>query len=361
MFSKRPNDLQDLIRPVWTGDTVYEESFLPVNEAGDDTDAPLLIPLLYHADEILSVTDMTREHTFEAGRDYVLKDGALLLPAGSTVHKMAWSAYNPAESDKYPFTCKNGGKLFFAEGKELHSREYCVTYRHSDGWDGFVPTCDKNLLPKTRARLLNREPFRFCWFGDSITTGANSSGNPHINVPPYIPMFPELTVHALSARFGCEIGYVNHAVGGTVSGWGCEKLPGDFAKEIPDIMFIGFGMNDASGHVLPETFIGNIRTMAEQTLALNPDCELLFCSTTLPNPLANQFVWDHETHEPLLAALAEEYGAKAALVPITSVHKALLAKKRFFDMTGNNINHPNDFLARVYTQTILTVLCGDLL
>lgn len=361
MTTGTPKDLKQLIAPVWTGDTVYEESFLPVMDAGSDADAPLCVSLLYHADEILSVTDMTREHTYEAGRDYVLEDGKLLLPAGSAIKKMPWSDYNPDETSSFPFTCSRGGKLFFAEGKELHTREYCVTYRHSDKWNGFVPVCDPSLLPKTRARLLNGEPFRFCWFGDSITTGANSSGNPHINVPPFTPMFPELTVHALSDRFGCSVGYVNHAVGGTVSGWGCEKLPGDFANEIPDIMFIGFGMNDASGHVAPETFIKNIRTMAEQTLSLNPDCELLFCSTTVPNPLANQFVWDHETHEPLLSALAKEYGSRAALVPMTSVHKALLKKKHFYDMTGNNINHPNDFLARVYTQTILTVLCGDLL
>ena len=35
---------------------------------------------------------------------------------------------------------------------------------------------------------------------------------------------------------------------------------------------------------------------------------------------------------------------------------ALLEKKRFFDMTGNNVNHPNDFLASVYAQTILKIL-----
>ena len=46
-------------------------------------------------------------------------------------------------------------------------------------------------------------------------------------------------------------------------------------------------------------------------------------------------------------------GDCAALVPMTSMHSALMEKKRFYDMTGNNINHPCDFLARVYAQVIL--------
>ena len=41
---------------------------------------------------------------------------------------------------------------------------------------------------------------------------------------------------------------------------------------------------------------------------------------------------------------------------MTGMHHALLKRKLFRDMTGNNVNHPNDFLARVYAQTILAVL-----
>ena len=33
--------------------------------------------------------------------------------------------------------------------------------------------------------------------------------------------------------------------------------------------------------------------------------------------------------------------------------KEKLYKKRFQDMTSNNTNHPNDFLARIYAQAIL--------
>jgi hypothetical protein len=40
------------------------------------------------------------------------------------------------------------------------------------------------------------------------------------------------------------------------------------------------------------------------------------------------------------------------------MHTTLLESKRYYDMTGNNVNHPNDFLARMYAQTILEVMIG---
>jgi len=32
--------------------------------------------------------------------------------------------------------------------------------------------------------------------------------------------------------------------------------------------------------------------------------------------------------------------------------------KRYYDMTGNNVNHPNDFLVRAYAQAVLTAISG---
>ena len=39
-----------------------------------------------------------------------------------------------------------------------------------------------------------------------------------------------------------------------------------------------------------------------------------------------------------------------AVMDVTSVHAALLERKSYRDMTGNNVNHPNDFLSRIYAQ-----------
>ena len=45
---------------------------------------------------------------------------------------------------------------------------------------------------------------------------------------------------------------------------------------------------------------------------------------------------------------------------VTEMHKAMFdAGKRYRDLTGNNINHPNDFVVRLYAQVILKTLLGQ--
>jgi uncharacterized protein (DUF1800 family) len=54
--------------------------------------------------------------------------------------------------------------------------------------------------------------------------------------------------------------------------------------------------------------------------------------------------------------MAKEYGNKMIVAPVTAIHSELLKKKKYWDMTGNNVNHPNDYLSSVYAQTILSVI-----
>ena len=288
--------------PVWKGNTVLYESFLPVVSRE--------IPLLYPADEILEVRTMDQKRVFAPGKDYLLRDGYLYIPEGSAISVMDWETYNPQEKSEAKktdkgFVCRDGGYLLFSEGP-------------------------------------------------SIATGANSSSL--IGCEPFAPIWPEMICERLRQVCGSSIRYVNRSVGGTTSGWGVTEVRQAFAEEVPDLMLIAFGMNDASGRVDRYVFRDNIRAIAKTVREMNPDCELLLVSTSLPNPLSPQFYSDHATHELLLGKLCGEFGLFADLVPITSMHRRLLARKRFYDMTGNNINHPNDFLARVYAQTALAVL-----
>ena len=53
----------------------------------------------------------------------------------------------------------------------------------------------------------------------------------------------------------------------------------------------------------------------------------------------------------------EEKHPFVAVADMTTMHYNLLEKgKRYRDMTGNNVNHPNDFLARIYAQVILKTI-----
>ncbi|NLZ37339.1 MAG: SGNH/GDSL hydrolase family protein [Clostridiales bacterium] len=240
----------------------------------------------------------------------------------------------------------------------MHRLQYAVSYKHGDSWLGPIPRAAEEKLPKFRAKIRAGEQVRVAFTGDSITTGANSSAV--VNAPPFLPMWPDMVTDFIDDNYPSKEGKtvnINRSLGGVCSDWGAFTARESFGKESPDLCVIAYGMNDASGRYTSLFVKENYRKIAEILLDINPDCEFIFVSTTLPNPIAAGFTTGlHFEHEALLAELTGEMGDIAALAPVTNMHRYLLTRKRFADMTGNNINHPNDWLARVYAQVICTVM-----
>ena len=340
------------VAPFWESDLMLHETFWPVG------DGEVAISLLFPADEVISLRSSDLQTEYEEGKDYFLRDGDLVIPAGSAVKVTPPDFYisptpRPNVHSKTGFAATGGGDLFFAETTAVIERQYAVTYRHKAVWDGPTPPKILSLLPETARRIRSGEAFTVGFFGDSITTGANSSSLYHRS--PNAEMWPVMVTKELASRAGVELPYVNKAVGGTSSNWGAETFGEAFPEKVPELLFLAFGMNDASGKRPTEAFIADMRSMIRQAREKAPASELVLIATTLPNPDAASFGGPHEAYEPALLALAEEFPRVAAL-PLTSFHKALLRRKAFRDMTDNNINHPNDFLARVYASYILSSL-----
>ena len=143
-------------------------------------------------------------------------------------------------------------------------------------------------------------------------------------------------------------------MGGKRSQWGAQVAASE-AGYGPDLCIIGFGMNDGSGRIPPESYQQNIKTIMEAVSAGNPDCEFVLIATTLPNPMVGRFFGYQEDYLPMLNAL-EKPGV--AVADMTTFHKHLLTRKRFCDMSGNNVNHPNDFLARAYAHVLWQTIIG---
>ena len=342
-------DIFACTEPVWKGSRVYRESFLPRDRR---------ISLLYPAEKIVCVENMAGTVTYTEGKDYVFENGGLFIPEGSAVRILSDEEYNPAVSDaehhtEVGFKCINGGYLMFGEGHFFHDISYAVTYDHSSTWEGELPVCHPERLYRTKAKLRNGEKLKFGFLGDSIGAGANASGV--MGAEPFMPSWPQLTCEKLAAVTGAEVECINHSVGGMASPWGVEVVEEKFKDNVPDVLLIEFGMNDGTGGMDRHVFHANIRTIAQKIRKMNPLCEILLVSTTLPNPVST-FLDRQPTYEFVLKGLADELGPDGDIVPMTTIHKALLEKKNYWDMTGNNINHPNDFLVRVYAQTILAVL-----
>ncbi|MPN39371.1 hypothetical protein SDC9_186899 [bioreactor metagenome] len=63
----------------------------------------------------------------------------------------------------------------------------------------------------------------------------------------------------------------------------------------------------------------------------------------------------HEEYTNKLYEVAKDYNG-VVVANMTQIHKYILTRKHYRDITGNNVNHPNDFVARMYLQVLLDTI-----
>ena len=146
----------------------------------------------------------------------------------------------------------------------------------------------------------------------------------------------------------------NFSVGGTSSAWGLKNI--DKVIDVkPDLVIIAFGMNDSAG-VPAVQYTANIRGMIDAVRKRNPDAEFILVATMQGN--ADWVTLKQELFPAYREALVGMVGPGVALADLTGVWKEMLRHKADRDLTGNGVNHPNDFGHRVYAQVLLALLQG---
>ena len=342
-------DLDTWLLPYWNGNITYHESVMFIGEDG--------APLLYAPEKILSVRSFDLKNEYKDGVDYEVRDGKIFRLEGSAIPYFTWDQFYPAKAEDSvtgsAFKGTSRPFVFFAEGTYFHQRQVFVTYTHKENTELYVPQKGEKLY-KFAEKLERGGEFNLVFFGDSITAGANASGRE--NTLPGTPLWAQMVAASFEKKYPkSKINYINTAVGGKDTTWGLSELEERVNAYSPDLVILGFGMNDGSRN--EETFRDGAKALIDGILAKNPDCEIATIATMLPHKetayWGPQHLW-----EGVLTELVKEYSC-VEVVPMTSVHSSLLTKKRYFDMTGNNVNHPNDFLIRVYAQTVLRRLGAE--
>ena len=347
-------DLDCYTQPYWTGNIVYQESVM-VREEKDGSIPD--IGLLYHAEQIISVRSSDLQKEYQEGTDYTLVDGKLHIPEGSSIPTVTHAFYYPAtESDNtFPLNPQYGfGYIYFSEGSAMHTMQIAVTYAHKDTFEGPIPAYKGDKLPKTTAKLENGEALKLMVFGDSISTGANSTAR--VAALPMAQTWFDMLADKLEKTYELEnLSLYNPSVGGKKSDWGATEAP-TVANFAPDLCIIGFGMNDGTKNYTTEYYRGNIQAIMDAVRLVNPDCEFVLIATMLANPEVSTFAGCQKDYLPVLEAMECE---GVVVADMTSFHEYLLTRKRFCDMSGNNVNHPNDFLARGYAQVLFQTIAGE--
>lgn len=329
-YSAAVPHLDPLTQPFWRSLTMHRESVVfTAFERG-----PATATLLFAPDEVEAVTSLAGDVAFHEGADFLIDRTArrLVRVAGSKLPQVDAAALTSAD-----------GALTFAQ-------TISVTYTHavsSDEWD--LPAA-RFELPRMIERLTRRDAVTICVTGDSISEGYDASG--FHGVAPHQPGYAPLVVNALEERYGAPVRLINLAVAGSTSAdgvWTADAI----AAARPDLVIVAFGMNDACYAEAGE-FADNISAIVARVKDRAPDAEFVLVSPMLPTAAC------HWVAAPRFgdyrAALAGLSGPGVALADVTTVWERLLTRKRALDLSGNGLNHPNDFGHRIYAQTILNGL-----
>ena len=346
-------DLERYMAPLWSGNIVYNETVLPLSDRFGEAQE---IQLLYDATEIISVRNGTLD-TKMPESSYELRDGKLLVKKQSGM-LMRYEDYYLDKPNfdliHLPSISKKGKYLVYQEGNFFHNRQLAVTYRHSGETELTAPEKKGDLLPKTMKKLKEGENFNLVLYGDSISVGANASDYFEVNANPHTPIWGKMLCDALEARSDCEIAFDNSLSKGGEYGCTYGVNPGNLEKlnaMEPDLLIIGFGMNDKD-HYTKEKFAEAIRTIMESVSSANPDCEFILVSSWLANPDITISPAGNDRIREYREEMLKMETTGVAVADVTSMHEQWLQRKRFMDMTGNNVNHPNDFTTRMYAQVV---------
>lgn len=342
-----------LSEPFWNSDIVHRESSVLIRDAADQS---AVARLAFPAAEVLSVTTADRLRaidlqtvarasgpslvTFNDPQPISPIDAETLFPSAGSENSYKHRTGHPEQN------------LLYQPGRWFHDRNVEVTYRRAENdaanAAAFNPVSGE--LPKTLARLAAGEPLTIGISGDSISTGADASAIS--KAPPFQPGYPDLITAWLRIHSDSEITLKNRAVGGWSVANGVADLP-NLLAESPHVIIVAYGMNDV-GRRDPKWFGEQTRTIIERIRAALPETEVILVS-----PMLGHAEWVHTPREmfPLYRdELLSLTGDGIAFADVTAVWQHLLAHKHDLDLTGNGLNHPNDFGHRLYAQTILQLL-----
>ena len=392
IFDLSRYDNEKYLQYYWESPIIYNESAMVIRNKDDSLDS---VKLLYTPEEIISVRSADLQTKYEEGVDYEFTGGVLTIKEDGNIpilnYNQMYFDTNPGEAGSgntvegnenvQAFPTVDGKYEIYEEGGILYQHQIAVTYYHKDATQYTVPETQSREFATFLGKLERGESVNIACLGDSISNGSSASG--FFNIHPYSPNYFGLFGDYIKDKYNyakvcmyedfkyyvpdkenepTRIKMTNFSVGGKQSDWGIEQAYA-VAQTQPDLVILGFGMNDGSAYVSANVYKSRMQTIINRIREIKYDCAFILLGTMLPNANicwnegGKSIYGNQEAYLPVLKEIATN-GAGVALADVTTLHKEYLQKKNYRDMTGNNVNHPNDFLARLYAQTIVKTIFG---
>jgi lysophospholipase L1-like esterase len=273
--------------------------------------------------------------SYVAGRDYAVdySQGTIRRLPGSRIPDFRTNMlYGQKEFDHTKFPgFGNGGFFAFVD----------YSFIPQTPWPVELPQLQ--FLKATQAKLKEGKPVKIVAFGDSITAGGDAT------TPGLI--FWMRWVESLQHKYPqARITAVNGATGGDSTVQGLQRLPSKVLAEKPDLVLVGFGMNDhnINGVPIPQ-FEENLKQIIAR-IRNEAGAEIILFSAFPPNP--HWKFGSHRMEEYEAATFRVARDTSCAFADVFNNWQALAAHKKPEDLLGNNINHPNDFGHWIYFRVL---------
>lgn len=300
--------------------------------------------------EILNVFNPRTEEVYIKGQDYIPARDGILVPIKTSMVRAPQGFHDPVSADELT---KFGVKV----STSLQDYQYAISYKkkakHINRAFG--------SLKRLREKIDNNSvPLKVTFYGDSITLGANSTeGYVHPNQPGY----SGLVMGYLNEKYPNRWLWRNNSVGGWNTLNAVSALDYRVLDKESNLVIIAFGMNDGVGHE-PELYLSNVRLMIDAIKKKYPNASILLLNSFRANPDAivagkpfhNIRLLDGYTEG--LKKIAMGYD-EVAFVDITGMYDKFIASKNYYDLSGNGLNHPNDFGHRLMFEAVINEILGS--
>ena len=351
---------REMLQPYWMGNVIYNEQLMVVEKDGKTEGH-----LLYEPERILSVRDWSLKTEYVEGRDFVVSGNTLTLPEGSSipVFRDEWARGENVPEEYPEGNAGTGYQMIGEDGSVMYTetgliwRNYIhvsYVYDPADVDRTKVKAFGDELYGLTQM-IQNKQPVKMVVFGDSISEGHSSSELwAH---DPFQPPYAKLVAEGLREFGGVEVSLSNLSVGGKDSNWAADDAQiAALLAEDPDFLILAFGTNDTMNDLAGNRYRNNIEKIIEAVKQVNSECQILLIA---PFP-SNEKVKSAQCHE-LICQRLQEIAAETEYLDIgyVSLYEGgleMLKVKQYYEIAGNNANHPNDFMHRFYAMNILSAV-----
>lgn len=317
------------------------------------------VKLLFPAEKILNVYHPVLKIEYKEGKDFSHVPGSDILQRlpGSEIPVLPAEAIHPSPEKAILFPApdanavrggEDGKYMLFSAGNFFALHQIEVDYKAVDGTVFPVnPKLNPGQLPRVKTLLREGKNLRITLIGDSISEGLNSTKQ--MNCPPFAPPYIETVVKGLESKYHGTVELLNAAIGGTCSKQAFE-IRDRWANPPCDLFLIAYGMNDFA-RTSPEEFRNIIQEIMQEKRSIHPETEFLLITSMSGNPLWKSL----PAGADLLFAeeLKKLESETVAIADVNHFWNEVRKRKDFYDITGNGVNHPNDYGYQLYAKVLL--------